>query len=216
MVGYDLIELRITFESRKVSNCNARSNRQEYVRILSKYISVDIFSQDGRCGGTDACPRSKNYDVCYNMIEQDYKFYFAFENSICEDYVTEKFFEMLSRGIVPVVMGGADYASIAPSHSYINALDYSPRELVIKIKDINISNDYSLFQTKRPSTWKNWTLTTLSTLNISGGSLTTASGILSTSTGESSAISAKLFIHSRSSLKQQQNWTNGTAMTQSA
>ena len=36
---------------------------------------------------------------------------------------------MLSRGIVPVVMGGADYKAIAPPHSYINAMDYSPREL---------------------------------------------------------------------------------------
>ena len=41
--------------------------------------------------------------------------------------------------MVPVVLGGADYASIAPRHSYINALDYSPRQLVdyLKLLDAN-------------------------------------------------------------------------------
>lgn len=89
-----------------VSNCHAMSNRQEYVKMMSNYIQVDIFSKDGRCGGSDVCPRSQNYDACYDMIEKSYKFYLAFENSICQDYVTEKFFEMMGRNIVPVVLGG--------------------------------------------------------------------------------------------------------------
>ena len=36
---------------------------------------------------------------------------------------------MMARNIVPVVLGGANYSSIAPPHSYINALDYNPRQL---------------------------------------------------------------------------------------
>ena len=36
---------------------------------------------------------------------------------------------MMARNIVPVVLGGANYSSIAPPHSYINALDYTPRQL---------------------------------------------------------------------------------------
>ena len=111
-----------------VSNCQAESNRQDYVKILSKFIQVDIFSGNGRCGGRNLCSRSNNTQ-CQDYIERTYKFYLSFENSICQDYVTEKFFDMMARNIVPVVLGGADYASIAPRHSYINALDYSPRQL---------------------------------------------------------------------------------------
>ncbi|KAK4008548.1 hypothetical protein OUZ56_013684 [Daphnia magna] len=120
-----------------VTNCNAESNREAYVSIMQKYTTIDIFSSAGKCGGRDECPRIKNRSVCYNLIEKSYEFYLSFENSICEEYVTEKFFEMMNRNIVPVVLGGADYAAIAPPHSYINALDYTPRQLAEYLKELD-------------------------------------------------------------------------------
>ena len=33
------------------------------------------------------------------------QFYLAFENSHCQDYITEKFWRALDKGIVPIVMG---------------------------------------------------------------------------------------------------------------
>ncbi len=120
-----------------VSNCHARSNRMEYVRKLQKYIHVDIISTEGKCGGKDLCPKSRNEDVCYDMIEQTYKFYLAFENSICRDYVTEKFFNSIGRNIVPIVLGGANYSAIAPKHSYINALEYSPHQLAAYLTELD-------------------------------------------------------------------------------
>ena len=71
-----------------------------------------------------------------------YKFYLAFENSICADYVTEKFFKPLIYEVVPIVLGGADYTKFAPPHSYINALvDFkSPKELADYLLFLN-SND---------------------------------------------------------------------------
>ena len=35
----------------------------------------------------------------------------------------------MARDVVPVVLGGADYSAIAPPHSYINAMDYTPKQL---------------------------------------------------------------------------------------
>ena len=39
----------------------------------------------------------------------NHMFYMAFENSICDDYATEKFHRSLLYPVVPVVMGGANY-----------------------------------------------------------------------------------------------------------
>ncbi len=38
-------------------------------------------------------------------IQRVYKFYLSFENSLCRDYVTEKFFTRAGN-ILPVVRGG--------------------------------------------------------------------------------------------------------------
>lgn len=112
-----------------VSACKTDGLRESYVRELSRHIPVDIY---GRCGNL-SCPRNETHWIsepsCYDMLETNYKFYLSFENSICTDYVTEKFFEILRRQVVPVVYGGADYSRIAPVHSYIDALRYSPQQL---------------------------------------------------------------------------------------
>lgn len=70
-----------------VSNCGARNGRRQYANELSQYIQVDIY---GACGRLK-CPRFQN-NKCFEMLNKDYKFYLAFENSNCRDYITEKFF----------------------------------------------------------------------------------------------------------------------------
>ena len=112
-----------------VSNCRANNKRETYVSELSKYIDVDVY---GQCGNY-SCRRDElnwiSNPRCYEQIAQTYRFYLSFENSNCRDYVTEKFYEILSRDIVPVVLGGANYRMLAPTHSFIDASSYTPRQL---------------------------------------------------------------------------------------
>lgn len=69
-----------------VSNCYTSNSRLSYAQQLAKFIQVDIY---GGCG-TLVCPRDD--ERCSSMLNEDYKFYLAFENSNCRDYITEKFF----------------------------------------------------------------------------------------------------------------------------
>jgi alpha-1,3-fucosyltransferase len=58
---------------------------------LRKYIPVHIY---GECGN-NTC--QKENGQCFRDIENNYKFYLSFENSICNEYITEKFWKILGR-----------------------------------------------------------------------------------------------------------------------
>lgn len=104
-----------------VSNCRTHSEREKYVKELSKYVNVTIF---GQCGTV------KCYSKCDTLVPPNYKFLLSFENSVCEEYITEKFFKRLNQNLVPIVLGGGNYSKIAPPHSYIDVLDFqSPEKL---------------------------------------------------------------------------------------
>ncbi|RMZ95415.1 Glyco 3-alpha-L-fucosyltransferase A, partial [Brachionus plicatilis] len=78
------------FAAAVISNCGGTSKRLELIRELQKYVSVNVF---GKCG--KPCPNQfKNATLgdCKNILATEYKFYFAFENSVCKDYITEKFY----------------------------------------------------------------------------------------------------------------------------
>ena len=110
-----------------VSNC-ASWYRLKFVKELKKYMDVEIF---GECG----TGRSKK---TWYIDETKYKYYLAFENSKCRDYVTEKMLRTFKYNIIPVVRGGADYQNIAPPRSYINVDDYeNPRALAEYLKYLN-------------------------------------------------------------------------------
>ncbi|KAH8376430.1 hypothetical protein KR200_000319 [Drosophila serrata] len=128
-----------------VSNCGARNGRLHYAHELQKHIEVDIY---GACGNFK-CSRS-TADKCFEILDNDYKFYLAFENSNCKDYITEKFFvNALNRRVLPIVMGARpeDYEVSAPRRSYIHVDEFaSPKELAeylhILDRDDELYNSY--------------------------------------------------------------------------
>jgi alpha-1,3-fucosyltransferase len=72
---------------------------------------------------------------CTALLENDYKFYLSFENSLCDQYVSEKLWMALQSSVVPVVMGQANYTAFMPPHSVISAMDFSePGDLAKHLK----------------------------------------------------------------------------------
>ncbi len=70
-------------------------------------------------------------DVTTSHKVNAFQFYLSFENSICPDYITEKFFNILHYTVIPVTYGGTNMSTVSPPHSYINALSFkSAAELV--------------------------------------------------------------------------------------
>ena len=59
------------------------------------------------------------------LIAGHYKFYVSLENTILEDYVTEKFYEGFMTDTVMVYLGAPNAERYAPApHSFVNALDF--------------------------------------------------------------------------------------------
>ncbi|VDK74390.1 unnamed protein product [Dibothriocephalus latus] len=104
-----------------ISNSVPRNKRMDYIAELTNYAQVDIYGEAGRpCPGVGG--------NCLETLALHYKFYLAFENSNCVDYITEKFvMNALQFGILPVVMGAPreDYCAIAPPNSFIHVDDFS-------------------------------------------------------------------------------------------
>ena len=122
-----------------VSNCKTKykygSRREKYVKELRKYIDVDIF---GECGPRE-CPKS-DMSHCMDILTFTYRFYLAFENSLCQEYVAEKFFRTFREGteVVPVVLGKHDYKRYLPGGTYINAADFrSPKDLAKHLRALS-------------------------------------------------------------------------------
>ncbi|KAI6174435.1 Glyco-tran-10-N domain-containing protein [Aphelenchoides besseyi] len=75
----------------------------------------------GKCYNNNGvkCPNEK----CIIPNIRSHRFYFAFENSICKNYVTEKFFR-IKQLIVPVVLRRSDYRHLLPDDAFISVDDF--------------------------------------------------------------------------------------------
>jgi hypothetical protein len=109
------------------SNPFDRCGRTRYVQQLMEYLPVDSY---GKCLNNSKLPDDSGWKSKFDTIAR-YKFTLAFENSISTDYVTEKFFDALVAGSVPVYRGAPNIGDFAPGEGcFIDACQFSgPREL---------------------------------------------------------------------------------------
>lgn len=104
-----------------------RSGRLDYVRELMHYLPVDSY---GKCLNNRKLLEDTGRRTKLDILAR-YKFTLAFENSITRDYVTEKIFDALAAGSVPVYLGAPNINEFVPGeHCFINASDFqNPRAL---------------------------------------------------------------------------------------
>jgi hypothetical protein len=109
------------------SNLQERSGRTEYVRELMRYLKVDCY---GHAFQNRRLREDRGRESKIETVGR-YRFDLAFENSISKDYLSEKFFDSLAAGCVPVYRGAPNVEEFAPGdHCFINAADFSgPQEL---------------------------------------------------------------------------------------
>ncbi|XP_053385727.1 glycoprotein 3-alpha-L-fucosyltransferase A-like [Mercenaria mercenaria] len=136
------------------SRCQTDSKRMEYVEELKKYVDVDVL---GRCGKKWNCGIPHIHDDCFQILNTSYKFYLAFENSICHQYFTEKFYENFNYDLIMLVRGGykeeaktlfpyiatADFKSIEDLGTYLKNLSVDEYAELLKRKSQFYSPSYS-------------------------------------------------------------------------
>lgn len=107
-LNFDYHKDKDSFAVALITNCGAPSRRLEYINEMQKYIQVNIF---GACGHQKCPTHFKNGKMgdCKEILSAEYKFYLAYENSVCKEYITEKFFHILRYNIIPVVLGLGPY-----------------------------------------------------------------------------------------------------------
>ncbi|ELW68719.1 Alpha-(1,3)-fucosyltransferase 10 [Tupaia chinensis] len=138
------------------SDCDPPSDRDSYVRELMTYIEVDSY---GACLRNRELPlqlqnpASMDADGFYRIIAQ-YKFILAFENAVCDDYITEKLWRPLKLGVVPVYYGSPSVADWLPSNrSVILVSEFPhPRELARYIR--RLDQDDRLYEAYVEWKWK--------------------------------------------------------------
>jgi hypothetical protein len=121
------------------SNCRDLSGRQEYVRELMRHLAVDSY---GRCLRNRVLERDEGRRTKLDVIAR-YRFTLAFENSISSDYVTEKFFDPLTVGSIPVYLGASNVDELAPGdRCYIDVADFNgPEELARYLRSLSDDPD---------------------------------------------------------------------------
>jgi alpha-1,3-fucosyltransferase len=116
-----------------VSNCESVGKREHYVAQLAKHIDVTIF---GTCARKRCIRDIRKHIRCQH--DETHKFYLAFENSLCSEYISEKVWRTLGLNMIPIVYGIGDYKNVMPPRSYIDVRDYeSPAHLAQQLQRIS-------------------------------------------------------------------------------
>jgi hypothetical protein len=123
-----------------VSNCAPA--RLNLVQQLQRFIPIDVF---GKCSGRPlpAHQRDAVYGSNKTALMQEYWLSIAFENAIDVDYVTEKLFQPLIAGSIPVYFGAPNAREYLPdtSAAVLGDAFATVDEMGMYLRDLLSNND---------------------------------------------------------------------------
>jgi hypothetical protein len=125
-----------------ISSSFHKSGRLTYLKTLMNYLDIHSY---GKVLRNKTLEKDTGHQSRIDTMAE-YKFTIAFENAIARDYVTEKFFDPLIAGSVPIYLGAPNIGDFAPGDNcFINASDWdSPESLARYI--LTVSSDQELYQ----------------------------------------------------------------------
>ena len=125
-----------------ISSSFNQSGRAEYLRELMNHLDVHSY---GKLFQNRVIQHDKGYQSKMELIAK-YQLTLSCENAIVQDYVTEKFYDPLIAGSVPVYLGAPNINDFAPGdRCFINASDFnSPASLAEYL--LAVSKDEALYQ----------------------------------------------------------------------
>lgn len=111
-----------------ISSGYDRSNRIKCLNELMNFLNIHSY---GKINNNIDFIEDEGGSQSKQKVISKYKFTIAFENAIAVDYVTEKFYEPLITGSVPIYLGAPNIEKFAPGEDcYINVNSFSStREL---------------------------------------------------------------------------------------
>ncbi|RUS12509.1 hypothetical protein BC937DRAFT_87697 [Endogone sp. FLAS-F59071] len=139
-----------------VSNCSPQNQRNDLMQSLMAEMEVHSF---GKCMNNKDIPldvKQKfgmpeegvtdqwwgSWQDIKRSIFSKYPFVFTPENSNCEGYVTEKVYDALAAGSIPIYLGARDIEYYVPPRSIINVQNFeNVKALVEYLKEVVNSTD---------------------------------------------------------------------------
>uniref|UniRef100_A0A8C6T1V3 Fucosyltransferase n=1 Tax=Neogobius melanostomus TaxID=47308 RepID=A0A8C6T1V3_9GOBI len=101
-----------------ISNWSDSQARVAFYHELQRYVHIDVYGQVG-------LPLASGSESVIRVVSR-YQFYLSFENSQHTDYITEKLWNAVVAGAVPVVLGPTrlNYERFLPPEAFIHVDDF--------------------------------------------------------------------------------------------
>ena len=129
-----------------MSNCGAKW-RNDYIAELSTYVKIYSY---GHCfHNVEEPPSRDNREATFPGIAKRHRMVVTFENTIQNDYITEKISQCYNSGVIPVYWGPPEiYQWVPGNHSFIDPQKFKgPKELAEYLNRVNEDDDLFRYHT---------------------------------------------------------------------